>query len=89
MIADAIQDVSLRGEIVLDPFGGSGSTLMAAQRTGRLARLIELDPLYCDVICRRFMAEGGAVTLEYDGSGFEEVDRHRDEPLLPEGPVHG
>ena len=59
MIADAILDVSRRGEIVLDPFGGSGATLMAAERTGRRARLIELDPLYCDVICRRYMADGG------------------------------
>ena len=56
MVADAIRDVSKRGEIVLDPFGGSGTTLIAAQKTRRRARLLELDPLYCDVICRRWTA---------------------------------
>ncbi len=76
MIADAILDVSLRGEVVLDPFGGSGSTLMAAEQTSRRARLIELDPLYCDVICRRFMAAGGTVTLE-GGRDFETVAAER------------
>lgn len=72
MIADAILDVSLRDEIVLDPFGGSGATLMAAERTGRRARLIELDPLYCDVICRRYMQDGGSVTLD-GGGDFRDV----------------
>ena len=54
MIADAIKDVSGRGDIVLDLFGGSGSTLIAAHKTGRRARLCELDPLYCDRIIRRW-----------------------------------
>ena len=56
MIADAIKDVSGRGEIVLDVFGGSGSTLIAAHRTGRRARLCELDPIYCDRIIARYEA---------------------------------
>ncbi len=55
----AIRDVTRRGDIVLDGFGGSGTTLIATERTGRVARLIELDPLYCDVICRRFEAQPG------------------------------
>ncbi len=59
LVADAIRDVTRRGDIVLDGFGGSGTTLIAAERTGRVARLIELDPLYCDVICRRFEALTG------------------------------
>ena len=56
MIADAIRDVSGRGEIVLDLFGGSGSTLIAAEKTGRRAFLCELDPVYCDRIIRRWEA---------------------------------
>lgn len=54
MIADALKDCSGRGEIVLDLFGGSGSTLIAAEKTGRRARLCELDPLYGDVILARW-----------------------------------
>ena len=54
MIADAIKDVSGRGDIVLDLFGGSGSTLIAAYKAGRLGYLCELDPVYCDRIIRRW-----------------------------------
>jgi DNA modification methylase len=54
MIADASKDVSKRGDIVLDLFGGSGSTLIAAHKTGRRAFLCELDPHYCDRIMRRY-----------------------------------
>lgn len=54
MIADAIRDVSGRGEIVLDVFGGSGSTLIAAEKTGRRGYLVELDPMYCDRILTRW-----------------------------------
>ena len=56
MIADAIKDVSGRGDIVLDLFGGSGSTLIAAHKTGRVAYLCELDPVYCDRIIARYEA---------------------------------
>ncbi len=54
MIADAIKDVSKRGDIVLDPFGGSGSTLIAAHKTGRRGFLGEIDPIYCDRIIARW-----------------------------------
>jgi DNA modification methylase len=56
MIADAIKDVSGRGGIVLDLFGGSGSTVIAAHKTGRRGYLCELDPIYCDRIIRRWEA---------------------------------
>lgn len=56
MIADAIKDVSKRGDIVLDPFGGSGSTLIAAHKTGRRGFLGEIDPIYCDRIIARWEA---------------------------------
>jgi len=54
MIADAIKDCSGRGDIVLDLFGGSGSTLIAAHKAGRRGYLAELDPVYCDRIIRRW-----------------------------------
>lgn len=56
MIADAIKDVSSRGAIVLDIFGGSGSTLIAAHKTGRRGYLCEIDPIYCERIIRRWEA---------------------------------
>lgn len=55
MLADAILDVTDRGDFVFDPFSGSGSTLIAAHRTGRVFRGSELDPLYVDVILRRWI----------------------------------
>jgi DNA modification methylase len=74
LVADAIRDCSKRGEIVLDCFGGSGSTLIAAEKTGRLARLIEYDPLYCDVIIRRWEAYTGKYAqLASTGERFEAV----------------
>ncbi|MEZ5654932.1 MAG: site-specific DNA-methyltransferase [Sphingobium sp.] len=63
MIADAILDVSRRGDIVLDPFAGSGTTAVAAEMTDRRARLIELDPIYADVILRRLAEATGREAL--------------------------
>jgi DNA modification methylase len=72
LVADAIMDVTHRGDVVLDCFGGSGATLLAAEKTGRKARLIELDPAYVDVAIRRWqeMTGKGAV-LASSGETFE------------------
>jgi DNA modification methylase len=78
LIADAIRDCSRRGEIVLDCFGGSGSTLIAAEKTGRAARLIEYDPLYCDTIIRRWeKLTGKRATFAVTGDCFEDVTEQR------------
>lgn len=54
LVADAILDVTARGEIVIDPFLGSGTTIIAAERIGRIAYGMEIDPIYCDAILRRY-----------------------------------
>ena len=78
LVADALRDCSRRGEIVLDGFGGSGSTLIAAEKTGRKARLVEYDPLYCDTIVRRWQAYSGKrAFLQHDGDAFEAVEAQR------------
>lgn len=59
MVQDALLDVSKRGDVILDPFLGAGATLIAAERCGRIARGIELDTLYVDVILRRWRDETG------------------------------
>jgi len=58
IVQRAIRNSSRPKEMVLDPFGGSGTTLIAADREGRTARLIEMDPIFCDVIIRRYAAMG-------------------------------
>ena len=78
LIVDAIRDCSRRGEIVLDGFGGSGSTLIAAEKTGRSARLLEYDPHYCDTIIRRWEGvTGKKARLAEFGALFEEVAEDR------------
>ena len=74
----AIEYSSRPGENVLDLFGGSGSTLMAAEHTGRKAFLMELDPIYCDVIIRRFeQATKTQAVLAADGRTFAAVTEER------------
>jgi DNA modification methylase len=78
LVADAIRDCSHRNGLILDPFGGSGTTLIAAEHTGRRAALTELDPAYVDVAIRRFEAlRGPKAVLEATGETFEEVRRQR------------
>lgn len=77
LIVDALKDCSGRGDIVLDNFGGSGSTLIAAEKCGRRARLIEYDGGYCDVIVRRWQAFTGKMAMHVDGRSFEEVEQQR------------
>jgi DNA modification methylase len=61
MVADAIKDCSKRGSLLLDPFCGSGTILIAAEKTGRRARAIELDPKYVDVAIRRWQDYTGKI----------------------------
>ncbi len=78
MVMDALRDCSHRGNIVLDPFGGSGTTLIAAEKTGREARLIELDPLYCDMIVRRWEKyTGREATLGDEEKTFKKAKASR------------
>jgi DNA modification methylase len=78
LIERAIRNSSQARDVVLDPFAGSGSTLVACEKTGRQARLIELEPKYCDVIIRRFEEfSGKRAVLESDGRGFDEIALER------------
>jgi DNA modification methylase len=78
LVADAIRDCSNRGGIVLDGFGGSGTTLIAAETCGRSARLIEFDPLYCDTIVRRYERLTGKMGILVEtGATFETVSELR------------
>lgn len=73
LVERAIRNSSRPGNVVLDPFGGSGTTLIAAEKSGRFARLIELDPKYVDVIVRRWQGwTGKQATRESDGALFED-----------------
>ena len=78
MVADAIKDCSRRGGLVLDPFCGSGTILIAAERTGRKARALEIDPTYVDVAVRRWQTyTGKSAVLAATGETFELVEEQR------------
>ena len=72
LVRDAIKDVSRRGEIVIDTFLGSGTTLIAAEETGRRCFGMELDPLYVDVIVRRWQAHTGRPAAFEGGELFDD-----------------
>lgn len=81
LVADAIRDCSRRGDIVLDGFGGSGATLIAAESCGRIARLIEYDAAYCDVILERWRrVTGKTPILATTGQDLDVVRAERDVP---------
>jgi DNA modification methylase len=78
MLEDALLDLTERTDIVIDPFLGSGSTLIAAEKTGRVCRGVELDPLYVDVIARRYeAATGNAAILVETGESFAALGARR------------
>jgi DNA modification methylase len=78
LVADAIKDCSGRGGPVLDPFCGSGTILIAAERTGRKARSLEIDPAYVDVAVRRWQTyTGKAAILAASGETFETIEEQR------------
>lgn len=74
LVADILLDCTKRGDIVLDPFLGSGSTIIAAEKVGRHARGLELDPLYIDTIIRRWQRWSGGRARRSDGAYFGEVE---------------
>lgn len=76
MVADAILDCSRPGDLVLDPFAGSGTILLAAQRTGRRACAIEIDPGYVDTAIRRFQVRTG-ISARHAGTGLEHAELGR------------
>ncbi len=74
LVERAIRNSSRPGDVVLDAFGGSGTTLIAAEKSGRRARLIELDPKYCDVIVSRWQEFAGAQAVrQADGLKFDDL----------------
>jgi DNA modification methylase len=83
-VMDAILDCSQRGASILDPFGGSGTTLIAAERVGRRGCVMELDPAYCDVIIRRWQtlfgesARHGDTRLTFDEVAVQRLARRED-----------
>ena len=81
MVADAILDCSVRGDIVLDSFLGSGTTMIAAERTGRRCYGLELDPAYVDTIVRRWQTlTGGSAHHAVSGRSFDDLARQAEAP---------
>jgi DNA modification methylase len=84
MLENALLDLSNRGDIVIDPFLGSGSALIAAENTKRVCRGVELDPLYVDVIVRRYeAATGNPAILVGTGETFQALGARRASEAAP------
>jgi DNA modification methylase len=80
LVADALLDCSARGDLVLDSFLGSGTTLLAAERTGRICCGIELDPVYVDTTIRRWQRYTGDHAVHAaSGKRFEEIVEEQSE----------
>jgi DNA modification methylase len=78
LIAKLIENSSQRGEILYEPFSGSGTAIVAAEQTGRRCNAIELEPVYVDVAVRRWQsATGKQALLADDGRTFDEIARDR------------
>jgi DNA modification methylase len=78
LVIDALKDCSTRRGIVLDPFVGSGTTLLAAEKTGRIGRCIELDPYYVDAAIGRWQVLTGKLAVHVEsGLSFNELDAQR------------
>jgi|HubBroStandDraft_6_1064221.scaffolds.fasta_scaffold10331_4 DNA modification methylase len=76
LVAEAIMDCSARGDIILDPFLGSGTTVIAVERTGRICYGMEIDPLYVDTIVRRWQRFTRlSATHAISGKCFDELDK--------------
>jgi DNA modification methylase len=81
LVADAILDCTARGEIVLDGFLGSGTTVIAAERTGRRCFGVELDPAYVDTIIRRWQRlSGGSARHAASGRNFDDIAQDLEAP---------
>ena len=78
LLQRALQNNSKQGDEVIDLFGGSGSTLIACEKTARDCRMMELDPKYCDVIIKRWQDfTGETAILEGDGRTFDDCELKR------------
>ena len=74
LVERAVRNSSKGRDTILDPFGGSGTTIIACEKARRQARVMEIDPKYCDVIVRRWQAfAGGVAMLEGDGTAFDQI----------------
>ena len=90
LVERAIRNSSKSRDVILDPFGGSGTTLIAAERLSRRARLVQLDPKYVDVVVQRWQAYTGAeAKLEETGETFAEVDARLRPAARPLAEVQG
>ena len=86
LIADLIRDCSRRNGVILDPFGGSGTTILASERTGRVARVIELDPLYVDVAVRRWQKITG-ISARHAKTGLVFADAEAPQDASAPSPI--